>query len=125
MIILNIPLAASSLSVLIDYSKGVVLLLQIVAALMALLLSALLAKSTEPLAAKLAHLHQDDTIGNSRVDQKLSRIRARYITLLTHVDNVDTAEFSAGVIETISLPFSLAASQQPQPKVGLGRHLAF
>ena len=105
MIILNIPLAASSLSVLIDYSKGVVLLLQLMAALMALWLSVLLAKSTEPLAAKLAQLHQDDTIGNSKVDQKLSRIRARYITLLTHVDNVDAAEFSAGVIETISLPF--------------------
>jgi len=95
----------SSLSILINYSKYLILLLQIVAAALAVWLSVLLTRSTEPLATKLAQLHQDGTIGHSKADQYLSRIRTRYINLLAHVDNVDTAEFSAGVIETISLPF--------------------
>jgi hypothetical protein len=68
-------------------------------------LSVLLARLTTPLATKLAQLHQDGTIEDSKVDQRLLRIRRRYIALLTHVDNIDTAEFSAGEIETISLPF--------------------
>ena len=102
---MNNQLEASSLSILIDYSKFLILLLQIVAAALAVWLSILLTRSTEPLATKLAQLHQDGTIGHSKADQYLSRIRDRYINLLAHVDNVDTAEFSAGVIETISLPF--------------------
>jgi len=102
---MNNQLEVSSLSILIDYSKYLILLLQIVAAALAVWLSVLLTRSTEPLATKLAQLHQDGTIGHSKADQYLSRIRTRYINLLAHVDNVDTAEFSAGVIETISLPF--------------------
>ncbi len=74
-------------------------------ALVALWLSLLLARLTTPLATKLAQLHQDGSLNDSKVDQRLVRIRTRYIALLTHVDNVDTAEFSAGEIETISLPF--------------------
>jgi hypothetical protein len=102
---MNNQLEVSSLSILIDCSKFLIFLLQIVAAALAVWLSVLLTRSTEPLATKLAQLHQDGTIGHSKADQYLSRIRTRYIDLLAHVDNVDTAEFSAGVIETISLPF--------------------
>lgn len=102
---MNDPIAASDLSALIDHSKGVVLGLQLLVALVALWLSVLLARLTTPLATKLAQLHQDGCIEDSKVDQRLLRIRRRYVALLTHVDNVDTAEFSAGEIETISLPF--------------------
>jgi hypothetical protein len=102
---MNDPIAASDLSALIDHSKGVVLGLQLLVASVALWLSVLLARLTTPLATKLAQLHQDGTIEDSKVDQRLLRIRRRYIALLTHVDNIDTAEFSAGEIETISLPF--------------------
>ncbi|PZV22240.1 MAG: hypothetical protein DCF18_10210 [Cyanobium sp.] len=102
---MNDPIAASDLSALIDHSKGVVLGLQLLVALVALWLSLLLARLTTPLATKLAQLHQDGSLNDSKVDQRLVRIRTRYIALLTHVDNVDTAEFSAGEIETISLPF--------------------
>lgn len=102
---MNDQIAASDLSALIDYSKGVVLGLQLLVALVALWLSLLLARLTTPLATKLAQLHQDGSLNDSKVDQRLVRIRTRYIALLTHVDNVDTAEFSAGEIETISLPF--------------------
>lgn len=102
---MNDQIAASDLSALIDHSKGVVLGLQLLVALVALWLSLLLARLTTPLATKLAQLHQDGSLNDSKVDQRLVRIRTRYIALLTHVDNVDTAEFSAGEIETISLPF--------------------
>jgi hypothetical protein len=102
---MNDPIAASDLSALIDHSKGVVLGLQLLVASVALWLSVLLARLTTPLATKLAQLHQDGTIEDSKVDQRLLRIRRRYIALLTHIDNIDTAEFSAGEIETISLPF--------------------
>lgn len=102
---MNDSVAASDLTALIDYSKGIVLGIQLLVALIALWLSVLLARSTTPLASKLAQLHQDGKIGDSKVDQRLLRIRRRYIALLTHVDHIDTAEFSAGEIETISLPF--------------------
>lgn len=92
---MNNQLEVSSLSTLIDYSKHLILLLQIVAAALAVWLSVLLTRSTEPLATKLAQLHQDGTIGHSKADEYLSRIRSRYIDLLAHVDNVNTAEFSA------------------------------
>ncbi len=99
------PVAASNLSALIIISRGFVLGLQLVVASIAIWLSVLLAGLTTPLAKKLAQLHQNGSIGDSAVDNRLLHIRRRYTALLTHVDNVDTAEFSAGEIETISLTF--------------------
>ncbi|MBC1260292.1 hypothetical protein FQK07_03245 [Synechococcus sp. BSF8S] len=81
-----------------------ILLLMVAVAFVAIGLSGQLARLTMPLAARLAQLHQDDSEAPELGD-RLERIKNRYIALLSHVDQVDAAEFSAGEIETISLPF--------------------
>jgi hypothetical protein len=94
----------SDLTVLTTLSKVIILVLQLLVALVALELSARLARLTTPLAVKLAELHQNGSTAIELGD-RLTRIKERYISLIAHVDNVDAAEFSAGEIETISLPF--------------------
>lgn len=89
---------------LINLSKVVILLLMVAVAFVAIVLSGRLAHLTTPLAARLAQLHQDDS-EVPELGDRLERIKNRYIALLSHVDQVDTAEFSAGEIETISLTF--------------------
>ncbi|MGB5136818.1 MAG: hypothetical protein WBN89_16795 [Prochlorococcaceae cyanobacterium] len=89
---------------LINLSKVVILILMVAVAFVAIHLSGRLASLTTPLAARLAQLHQDNSEAPELGD-RLERIKNRYIALLSHVDQVDTAEFSAGEIETISLSF--------------------
>jgi len=89
---------------LINLSKVVILIVMVVVAFLAIDLSRRLARLTSPLATRLAQLHQDDS-EIPELGDRLERIKTRYIALLCHVDQVDTAEFSAGEIETISLPF--------------------
>ncbi len=89
---------------LIYLSKVVILLVMLVVAFVAIDLSVRLGRLTTPLAARLAQLHQDDSEA-PELGHRLERIKNRYIALLSHVDQVDTAEFSAGEIETIYLPF--------------------
>ncbi|MCP9819885.1 hypothetical protein KBZ18_10305 [Synechococcus sp. Cruz-9H2] len=100
---------------LINLSKVVILLLMIAVAFVAINLSGRLVRLTTPLANKLAQLHQDDS-DEPELGDRLERIKNRYIALLSHVDQVETSEFSAGEIETISLPFFIrqitAASAQ-------------
>lgn len=100
----RLPHFSALMDALIELAKVVILLLMLVVAFVAIYLSGRLSRLTTPLAAKLAQLHQDDS-WSLEIGDRLERVRNRYIALLTHVDNVDTAEFSAGEIETISLPF--------------------
>lgn len=53
-----------------------------------------------PISRQLIELHKADTGG---LEPRLQYIRQRYFALLSHVDNIDTAEFSAGEIERLSL----------------------
>ncbi len=87
---------------LINLSKVVILLLMVAVAFVAIDLSGRLARLTTPLACRLVELHQDDS-EVPELGDRLERIKNRYIALLSHVDQVDTAEFSAGEIETIFL----------------------
>ncbi len=89
---------------IINLSKVVILLLMVAVAFVAINLSGRLARLTTPLANRLAQLHQEDS-DEPELGDRLERIKNRYIALLSHVDQVETAEFSAGEIETISLPF--------------------
>jgi len=61
-----------------------------------------------PISRQLIEMHKYDpsTLQSSLQAAKqprLREIRERYIALLSHVDNIDTAEFSAGEIERLSL----------------------
>lgn len=89
---------------LLNLAKVFILLLMVLVALVALVVSSQLGRLTSPLASRLALLHQDDS-QQLELGDRLERIKNRYISLLSHVDEVDAAEFSAGEIETISLPF--------------------
>ena len=67
-------------------------------------LSHKLKQRIEPLTCKLARSHQDLNALDIESGE-LVAIQSSYIDLLEHVDDVDTAEFSAGIIETLRLPF--------------------
>lgn len=89
---------------LINLSKVVILLSMVVMALVTFVLSGQLARLIKPLTASLARLHQPNA-GPPDLGQRLQGIKERYETLLIHVDQIDAAEFSAGAIETLTLPF--------------------
>lgn len=72
--------------------------------LISLRLSALLNQRIRPLADKLARLHHEAP-GANDLQGELGKFKARYEDLLRHVDDVDTGEFSAGLIETLELRF--------------------
>jgi len=96
---------------LIEQSKIAILLLMVVIAGVAIHFSIQLQKLTAPLSKKLTAQHRDDDHSLELQDPWLTRIRGRYETLISHVDTIDTAEFSAGEIET--LPISLLGRQIP------------
>ena len=80
-----------------------------------LLLSLLLGKRIGSLSAVLSRLHQLPASDHD-LSSDLQRCRTRYEALLENVDDVDTAAFSAGFIETLTLSclgrsFTAAAAQ--------------
>jgi len=80
-----------------------------------LLLSLLLSKRIGSLSAVLSRLHQLPASDHD-LSSDLQRCRTRYEALLENVDDVDTAAFSAGFIETLTLSclgrsFTAAAAQ--------------
>ena len=89
---------------LINLSKVVILVLMVVVALVALGLSWRLGRLIKPITVRLARLHQLNADINELGDC-LDQIKDRYTGLIKHVDQVDAAEFSAGAIETLTLPF--------------------
>jgi hypothetical protein len=88
---------------LIELSKIIILAVMAGIAVYALKISHKLKALTSPLARRLAELHQINPAAMSLEDPWLSRIKQRYESLISHVDNVDAAEFSAGEIATMPL----------------------
>lgn len=83
-----------------EVAKVVVLLLIIVVTGTAIILTRALNDLIRPISRQLIEMHKGSA---GRLEPKLGHIRQRYISLLSHVDNIDTAEFSAGEIERLSL----------------------
>ncbi|MDI9405551.1 MAG: hypothetical protein QM522_02490 [Chitinophagaceae bacterium] len=84
----------------IEAAKVILLLLMIAVAGAASYLTSALNGLIRPISRQLIELHKADTGG---LEPRLQYIRQRYFALLSHVDNIDTAEFSAGEIERLSL----------------------
>jgi hypothetical protein len=84
----------------IEVAKVILFLLMIAVGGAAIYLTSALNTLIRPISRQLIELHKGDTGG---LGSKLDSIRKRYIALLSHVDNIDTAEFSAGEIERLSL----------------------
>ena len=84
----------------VEVAKVVVLLLIFVVTGTAIILTRALNDLIRPISRQLIEMHKGNTGG---LEPKLGHIRHRYISLLSHVDNIDTAEFSAGEIERLSL----------------------
>lgn len=84
----------------IEVAKVILLLLMIAVAGAAAYLTRALNSLIRPISRQLIELHKGKIGG---LEPKLQYIRQRYISLLDHVDNVNTAEFSAGEIERLSL----------------------
>ena len=89
---------------LIDLTKIIILALMAVVTSSSLLLSHRLSRVLAPLLQDLRRLHQEDQ-PKIVLKDRLERIKQRYVSLFNHVDDVDTAEFSAGEIESISFRF--------------------
>lgn len=84
----------------IEVAKVILLLLMIAVAGAATYLTNALNSLIRPISRQLIELHKGDT---GQLEPRLHYIRKRYISLLEHVDNIDTAEFSSGEIERLSL----------------------
>ena len=92
----------------IEVAKVILLLLMVAVAGAATYLTSALNSLIRPISRQLIEMHKYDprTLQSSLQAAKqprLQEIRERYIALLSHVDNIDTAEFSAGEIERLSL----------------------
>ena len=84
----------------IEVVKVVLLLLMVAVAGAAIYLASALDGLIRPVSRQLLELHKGHSGG---LEPRLQYIRQRYISLLSHVDNIDTAEFSSGEIERLSL----------------------
>lgn len=89
---------------MMEVVRAVLLFAMIAIAGSTLLLSRRLNRRIQPLARQLLQAHQGNTDSDS-VGEELQSIKARYIDLLEHVDDVDASEFSAGEIERLALSF--------------------
>jgi hypothetical protein len=92
----------------VEVAKVILLLLMIAVAGAAMYLTSALNNLIRPISRQLIEMHKYDpaTLQSSLHAAKQPRlrdIRERYIALLSHVDSIDTAEFSAGEIERLTL----------------------
>jgi hypothetical protein len=92
----------------VEVAKVILLLLMIAVAGAAMFLTSALNNLIRPISRQLIEMHKynPSTFHSSLPASKQPRlrdIRERYIALLSHVDNIDTAEFSAGEIERLTL----------------------
>ena len=85
------------MDILIELFKLAIFLIMVGVTFSSVYLSLQLRRLINPLSIKLADLH---TNTSDFCGKRLAEISKRYKKLLTYVDNVDTSEFSAGVIET-------------------------
>ena len=90
--------------ILVEATRVFIILAIIVIGLGSLRLSAVLNRRIRPLSEKLIRLHQTPTEDITH-DRDLGKFQKRYQDLVEHTDDVDAAEFSAGLIETLELRF--------------------
>ena len=93
---------------LMEVAKVILLLLMFAVAGIAVYLTSALNKLIRPISRQLVEMHiYDEGMLNASLQTakqpRLRDIRERYIALLSHVDNINTAEFSAGEIERLSM----------------------
>lgn len=90
--------------ILVEATRVFIILSIIIIGLGSLRLSAVLNRRIRPLSEKLIRLHQTPTEDVTH-EGDLGRFQKLYQDLMKHTDDVDTAEFSAGLIETLELRF--------------------
>jgi hypothetical protein len=90
--------------ILVQATRIVIILTIAVIGLCTLRLSAVLNRRIRPLSEKLVVLHRSPSAGANH-DGEIEEFRDRYQDLMQRADDVDTAEFSAGLIETLELSF--------------------
>ena len=90
--------------ILVEATRILIILSIIVIGLGSLRLSFVLNRRIRPLSDKLVRLHQSPAMEMTH-DGEIGDFQARYQELMKHADDVDTAEFSAGLIETLELRF--------------------
>ena len=93
---------------LMEGAKVILLLLMLAIAGAAVYLTSALNNLIRPISRQLVEMHiYDEGMLNASLQTakqpRLLNIRKRYIALLSHVDNINTAEFSAGEIERLSM----------------------
>jgi hypothetical protein len=91
-------------TIMAEAPRIIILILMAAIGVFSLWLSILLNQRIRPLSEKLARLHQEGAVHDDLASD-LQACRSRYEVLLQNVDDVDTAEFSAGFIETLNLRF--------------------
>jgi hypothetical protein len=84
----------------IEPLKGAIVLLMLAVMAAAIGMALQLRRHTGPLEEQLQTLHRT-SMASEHLIPRLREVERRYISLIKHVDNVDTAEFSAGEIETL------------------------
>jgi len=89
---------------LIEVTRFAILLLMAAIGVGSIQLSNILNRRIRPLSEILARQHQNET--SDELSHDLEICKNRYVSLLENVDNIDTAEFSAGWIETLNLSFN-------------------
>ncbi|MBU6376663.1 MAG: hypothetical protein KGQ59_11745, partial [Bdellovibrionales bacterium] len=91
-------------ALLVELTRIIIILSIIVIGLGSLSLSFVLDRRIRPLSDKLVRLHQTPAIEMTH-EGEIGSFQARYQELMKHADDVDTAEFSGGLIETLELRF--------------------
>lgn len=91
-------------NIIIEVTRILILVLMATIGVCSVRLSILLSQRIRPLSEQLARLHQEGA-AHDDLTSDLQICRSRYESLLQNVDDVDTAEFSAGFIETLNLRF--------------------
>ncbi|MEB3209675.1 MAG: hypothetical protein VKK63_12285, partial [Synechococcus sp.] len=90
--------------ILVQATRVFIIISIVVIGLSSLRLSAVLNRRIRPLSDKLVRLHQTPAIEMTH-DGEIGEFQKRYQELMQHADDVDTAEFSSGLIETLELSF--------------------
>ncbi len=90
--------------ILVGATRVIIIVSILVIGFGSLQLSAVLNRRIRPLSEKLIRLHQTPTADVTH-EGDLGKFQKSYQDLMKHTDDVDTAEFSAGLIETLELRY--------------------
>jgi hypothetical protein len=97
-------IAMSPQVILVGATRVIIIVSILVIGFGSLQLSAVLNRRIRPLSEKLIRLHQTPTADVTH-EGDLGKFQKSYQDLMKHTDDVDTAEFSAGLIETLELRY--------------------